>query len=144
MEVVLPESAELSHIEPSLLAPGTLPDLWKGTDIAVADARAYFSGGKVIKIARQGYDEPVTIPKAPQAVVDEAIGWAVKEGKLWLTHGPTSLLSEEIPAGLLSRRGTVAAPADAHPRDGRSGLKSPRRLDRRGPRRPWRSPTPCP
>ena len=73
--------------------------------------RAYFSGGKVIKIARQGYDEPVTIPKAPQAVVDDAIGWAVKEGKLWLTHGPTSLLSEEIPAGLLSRRGPVAAAA---------------------------------
>ena len=102
MEVVLSESAELTHIEPSLIAAGILPELWKGTDIAVADVRAYFSGGKVIKIARQGYEEPVTIPKAPQAVVDEAIGCAVKEGKLWLTHGPTSLLSEEIPAGLLS------------------------------------------
>src|SRR5439155_960301 len=67
LAVVLPESAELSQIEPSLLAPGGLPELWKGPDIAVADARAYFSGGKVIKIARQGYDEPVTIPKAPQA-----------------------------------------------------------------------------
>ena len=110
MEVVLPESAELSHIEPSLLAQGQLPDLWKGTDIAVADARAYFAGGKVIKIARQGYDEPVTIPRAPQAVVDGAIGWAVKEGKLWLTHGPTSLLSEEIPAGLLSDEARLQPP----------------------------------
>ncbi len=73
MEVVLPETAEPSHIEPSLLAPETLPDLWKGTDITVSDARAYFSGGKVIKIARQGYDEPVTIPRAPQAVVDDAM-----------------------------------------------------------------------
>jgi hypothetical protein len=110
MEVVLPESAELSHIEPSLLAPGKLPDFWKGTDITVADARAYFSGGKVINIARQGYDEPVTTPEAPQAVVDEAIGCAVKEGELWLTQGPTSLLSEEIPAGLLSDEARLQSP----------------------------------
>jgi hypothetical protein len=82
MEVVLPESAELSEIEPGLLVPGTLPNLWTGSDISVADVRGYFSGGKVIKIARQGYDEPVTIPKVAQTVVDEAIGWAVKEGKL--------------------------------------------------------------
>ena len=32
MEVVLPESAELSELEPALLAPGTLPDLWKGDE----------------------------------------------------------------------------------------------------------------
>ena len=110
LEVVLSESAELTHIEPSLIAAGILPELWKGTDIAVADVRAYFTGGKVIKIARQGYEEPVTIPKAPQAVVDEAIRWAVKEGKLWLTHGPTSLLSEEIPAGLLTDDARLQAP----------------------------------
>ena len=102
MEVVLPESAELSEIEPGLLAPDALPDLWKGADIPVADVRDYFSGGKVIKVARQGYDEPITIPRASQGVVDGAIGWAVKEGKLWLTHGATSLYAEDIPAGLLT------------------------------------------
>jgi hypothetical protein len=101
LEVVLPDSAELSDIEPGLLAPGVLPDLWTGTDVSVGDVRGYFTGGKVIKVARQGYDEPITIPKATQAVVDGAIGWAVKEGKLWLTHGETSLCAEEIPAGLL-------------------------------------------
>jgi hypothetical protein len=106
LEVVLPESSELSDIEPGLLAPGVLPDLWTGTDVSVGDVRGYFSGGKVIKVARQGYDEPVTIPKASQAVVDSAIGWAVKEGKLWLMHGETSLCAEDIPAGLLV--------ADAH------------------------------
>jgi Protein of unknown function (DUF499) len=110
LEVVLPESAELSQLEPSLITPGRLPDLWKGQDLAVADARAYFSGGRVIKIARQGYDEPVTIPKAPREVVDDAIGRSVKEGKLWLTHGPTSLLSEEIPAGLLSDEARLQSP----------------------------------
>jgi hypothetical protein len=66
MEVVLPESAELSGIEPGLLAPGVLPDLWKGEDVTVAEVRAYFSGGKVVKVARQGYDEAITIPKAPR------------------------------------------------------------------------------
>ena len=101
MEVMLPESAELSEIEPRLFVPGILPNLWTGSDISVADVRGYFSGGKVVKIARQGYDEPVTIPKAAQTVVDEAIGWAVKEGKLWFTRGPTSLYAEDIPAGLL-------------------------------------------
>jgi hypothetical protein len=101
MEVVLPESAELSEIEPALLAPGVLPDLWTGSNISVADCRAYFSG-KVIQVARQGYDEPVTIPKAPRSVVDKASTWAVKEGKLWLTDGPTSLYAEDVPAGLLS------------------------------------------
>jgi hypothetical protein len=110
LEVVLPESAELSQLEPSLLALGKLPDLWNGTDFAVADARAYFSGGKVITIARQGYDEPVTIPKAPRVVVDDAIAREVKEGKLWLTHGPTSLLSEEIAVGLLSDEARLQAP----------------------------------
>jgi hypothetical protein len=101
MEVVLPESAELSDIEPGPLAPGVLPDLWTGLDVSVADLRGYFSGGKVIKVARQGYDESVTIPKAAQGVVDGAIFWAVKEGKLWLVHGATSLCAEDIPAGLL-------------------------------------------
>src|SRR5262249_22013519 len=40
-------------------------------------------------------------PKASQAAVDDALGWSVKEGKLWLTHGQTSLCAEEIPTGLL-------------------------------------------
>ena len=102
MEVVLPESAELSELEPALLAPGALPDLWKGDDLSVADVRAYFSGGQVVRIARQGYDEAVTIPKAPQSVVDATITWAVKEGTLWLTDGPTSLFAEDVPAGLLT------------------------------------------
>lgn len=102
MEVVLPEFVELSDIEPGLLVSGMLTNLWSGPDIAVADVRDYFSGGKVIKVARQGCDDPVTIPKAPQGVVDEAIVWAVKEGKLWLTIGPTSLFREDVPAGLLT------------------------------------------
>jgi Protein of unknown function (DUF499) len=115
MEVVLPEATELSDIEPRLLLPGALPDLWEGENIAVSDVRNYFSGGKVVQVARQGYSEPVTIPRAPQEVVDHAIIWAVKDGKLWLTNGPTSLLSEEVPAGLLTDEARLQLPPEPIP-----------------------------
>jgi hypothetical protein len=110
MEVVLPEAAELAEIDPALLAPNALPGLWSDDQASVAAVRAYFTGGKVIKVARDGYDEPITIPKASQAVVDRAIGLAVQEGNLWLTSGLTSLLSEDIPAGLLSDEARLQAP----------------------------------
>jgi hypothetical protein len=110
MEVVLPESAVLTEVEAGLLASGVLPDLWKDSDIAVADVRSYFASGKVVKIARQGYDEPDTIPKVPQAVVDVAIVLAIKEAKLWLTHGPTSLYAEDVPASLLSEDDRLQPP----------------------------------
>ena len=132
LEVVLPESAELSGIEPGLLAPGTLPDLWTGPDIAVADVRAYFSGGKVLKVARQGYDEPVTIPRASREAVDEAIGWAVKEGKLWLTNGPTSLLGEDIPSGLLVDDSRLQPPPSPIPATAVLPVDLAGRLGRRG------------
>ena len=67
--------------------------------MTVADLKAYFAGGRVVKLAREGYEEPVTIPKAGAQVVEQAVHDAVKAGMLWLTIGPTSLLSEEIPPG---------------------------------------------
>ena len=69
----------------------------------------------MIKVARQGYDEPVTIPKAPRSIVDEAITLAVKEGKLWLTDGPTSLYAEDVPAGLLSDEARLQPPPSPIP-----------------------------
>ena len=110
MEVVLPEATELSAIEPALLAPGVLPGLWAGEGVSVSEVRAYFSGGKVVQVPREGYAEPVTIPKAPPPVVDEAITWSVREGKLWLTSGPTSLYSEDVPAGLLTGEALLQPP----------------------------------
>jgi hypothetical protein len=47
--------------------------------------------------------------------VDHAIGWAVKEGKLWLTHGPTSLCSEGVPAGLLTDDACLQPPPSPVP-----------------------------
>ena len=111
LEVVLPEHAELSHIEPSLIAPKILPGLWQSDEMTVADLKAYFAGGRVVKLAREGYEEPVTIPKADAQVVEQAVHDAVKAGMLWLTSGPTSLLIRRYPAGGLDGCCNPSSPA---------------------------------
>jgi hypothetical protein len=110
LEVVLPESAELSELDPNLLSPNTLPGLWDKGQITVGKLLEYFSGGKVVKIARQGYEEPRAVPKAGREEIFAAIGQAVKDGLLWLTSGPASIYFEEIPAGILNDEAVLQAP----------------------------------
>lgn len=110
LEVVLPEVGELTHVAPVLLEPGRLPGLWTGDSITVRDAVEFFSGGKVLQVARNGYEEPVTIPKAARNVVHESIRTAVRTGRLWLTSGPATILGEEIPTGLLADDARLQAP----------------------------------
>ena len=102
LEVVLPEAAELTEIDPAQLMPGKTPGLWKGETVKASEVRGHFAGGVVAKVDRGGYEEPVSIPKAAAEVVDAAILAAVHEGKLWLTSGPASLWQEEVPAGVLT------------------------------------------
>ncbi len=115
LEVVLPDAAALSELSPALLVPGVLPGLWKTPEITVKDLYDYFSGGRVVKIQREGYEEPVTIPKAGRGVVETALRTAVKDGKLWLTSGPASIFAEEIPAGLLAEDALLQAPPQPVP-----------------------------
>jgi hypothetical protein len=110
MELVLPEAAELHEIVPGLLDPGRLPDLWKGDAIAVHAVVDYFQGGNVVQIQRNGYTEPVPIPKAAEAVVTTAVTQAVETGTLWLTSGPASILAEPIPAGILTGQAKLQKP----------------------------------
>ena len=110
LEVVLPEAAVLAELPATLLLPGVLPSLWRGAISTARELRAYFAGGHVVKIPRQGYDEPVTIPKADQILVDAAIQAMVQQGKLWLVSGPISILGEEIPTGLLSDDAQLQSP----------------------------------
>ncbi|MCI4336978.1 MAG: hypothetical protein L3K17_07295, partial [Thermoplasmata archaeon] len=110
LEVVLPEEAELTRLLPGLLAPNVLPGLWKEATISVQDVRSYFAGGVVTKVQHEGYAEQLTVPKAPPAIVDEAIRRAVVEGTLWLTSGPASVWKEEIPTGILTSSATLQAP----------------------------------
>ena len=50
---------------------------------------------------REGYEEPVTIPKAERSVVDAAIQGIVREKRLWLISGSGSFLAEDLPVGVL-------------------------------------------
>ena len=102
LEVVLPEAAELSELTADLVVPGQLAGLWESESASFANIAKYFSGGTVLKIKKDGYDEPVTIPKAARELVEASVAEAVRQGKLWLTSGQASILSEEIPAGLLT------------------------------------------
>ncbi len=110
LETVLPEHAELGALRPELLAPQELPDLWKTEQIRVGEVYDYFAGGRVVQVQREGYAEPLAIPKVPRKAVDDAIREAVGAGRLWLTAGPASLLGEKIPAGVLTEEARLAAP----------------------------------
>ncbi len=115
LEVVLPEAAKLTELQSGLLLPGALPELWSGAELTVGEVYAYFAGGKTVKIRKEGYDEPVTIPAADKSVVGQAVRAVVKEGKLWLTSGPASILAEEIPAGILTEDAVLQAPPQPLP-----------------------------
>ncbi len=110
LEVVLPENAEIVDLETYLLTSQTLPGLWIGEKLTVRQALDYFAGGKVVKIPRQGYDEPLAIPKAGRETLFAAIAEAVKVGQLWLTSGPASIYAEEIPAGVLNEDAVLQTP----------------------------------
>lgn len=78
LEVVLPEAATLSEVPPTVLAPRVLPGLWETAPITVGGVLEYFSGGHVVQVQREGYEEPATIPKVERGTVKAA----VRSGKL--------------------------------------------------------------
>jgi hypothetical protein len=110
LEVVLPEAAELTELSSHLLAPGTLAELWpEEQELSVADVYTYFAG-KVVQVPKEGYTEPLVIPKAERSVVETAIRLAVEQGLTWLISGPASLFREPIPAGVLSDAANLLPP----------------------------------
>jgi hypothetical protein len=115
LEVVLPEAATLMALAPALFTPSVLPGLWETPEVTFADVCAYFSGGRVVKLQREGYDEPVTIPKAERAVIEAAVHAAVRDGTLWLTAGPASICGEEIPTGVLTDDARLQGPPSSIP-----------------------------
>lgn len=109
-EVVLPAAATLTELDPKLLAPGILPELWKNAPLPVADLLAYFAGGRTLKVPRDGWEEEVAIPKVEPTIVEAAIATAVERGYLWLTNGPASLYNEKVPAGVLTAAARLRPP----------------------------------
>jgi hypothetical protein len=112
LEVVLPEMAELSSVDSSVLAPGVLSGLWPndGSPVTVGDVGQFFDGKHVSKIQREGYEEAFAVPKAAREVVEQAVHEAVKAGVAWLISGPGSLFREEIPLGVLNDAATLNLP----------------------------------
>ncbi len=110
LEVVLPEAAEITSLNPALLPPGALPGLWTGSSLSPQDLCVYFSGTHSVTIAREGYDEAIAVPKAARSVVEAAVLEAVQVGKLWLLSATVSLISEEVPAGILTDAAILQAP----------------------------------
>jgi len=121
LELVLPHAAELGEVDPELLCPTELPELWSNEQITLQDVVAYFSGGRVVQVQREGFTEPLQIPKASRAVVEAAVAHAVEAGLVWLLAGPASLLGESIPPGVLNDATVlrppppVIAPAETMP-----------------------------
>jgi hypothetical protein len=110
LEVVLPEAAELSDLDARLLSPDALPGLWEGAAISVSRILDYYSGGKVVQVPKQGYEEPVVIPKASRSVIEAAVNSAVQAGQLWLLAGTVSLCGEPVSPGLITDASTLQVP----------------------------------
>ena len=115
LELFLPRGATLSDLDPGVLPPGILPELWTGDSLTVADLIDYFSGGRTVMAPREGYDEPVDIPACPAGAVEAAIAEAVRQGNLWLLNGPASFQGEQLPAGVLTPAASLRAPLDPLP-----------------------------
>jgi hypothetical protein len=110
LELLLPEAAALGELPYQLLLPGNLPQLWRGDEIAVQAVCDYFGGNTVVQVQRDGYTEPVSIPKTGAEVINKAISAAVEGGALWLVSGPASVLAEPIPAGVLTSKAILRQP----------------------------------
>ena len=109
LEVVLTEYATLSSLDPALLQPGKLPELWQNDVLILQDLYAYFTG-KILWEQKEGYREPVPMPKAARAVINTAIQAAVKGRSLWLRSGRASLLAEDVAEELLVDEATLQLP----------------------------------
>ena len=115
LELFLPASATLSDLDPGVLAPGILPELWTGDSITVANIVDYFSGGRTVTVLREGCEEPIDIPTCPTDAVETAIAAAVQQASLWLLNGPASFQGEPLPAGVLTPAATLRAPLEPLP-----------------------------
>ena len=110
LEVLLPEFARLSELSSKLLKHQALPGLWSSDEIIVQNLYDYFAGGNIVNIPKEGYEEPLTIPKCESADVDAAVLEAVEQGTVWLTSAPASILNESVPPGVLSALASLRPP----------------------------------
>ena len=111
LEAVLPEHAELTRLSPGMLDPGSaaLPQLWSGESLSLSELMAYFKGGKTVAVPREGFEEPLPVPRCDPDVIRPAVARAVELGVVWLLNGPTSLWKESVPASVLDGNAALRA-----------------------------------
>ena len=110
LELFLPEGATLADLEPAVLLPNVLPELWASETITVGDAIAYFANSHIVNVQREGYEEPLGIPACPREAVEAAAREAVQQGMLWLVNGPASFQGEPVPPGVFTEAALLRAP----------------------------------
>lgn len=110
IEAVLPEKAELAALPERLLAPDALPGLWTDERVTLRQVRYYFSGEHTVEVAKEGYDETLSIPRCSEAAVGEAVERAVAAGTVWLVSGPTSCWREDVPSSAVDDDAVLRPP----------------------------------
>jgi hypothetical protein len=70
----------------------------------------YFSGSYIVQIKRDGYEEPLPIPRVEHHTIDAAITEAIQQGTLCLTAGEASFFAEDIPNGVLTEDAQLQPP----------------------------------
>ena len=110
LELFLPENATLSELDPEVLAPNVLPELWSSEPITVADAIECFASGRIMTVQREGYEDSVSVPACPRLAVETTALEAVRQGILWLVNGPASFQGEDVPSGVLTDAAELRAP----------------------------------
>ena len=90
LEVLPAAGATLTYLEPALLAPGALPDLWASASepLPIAVLRAYFDGARA--------------PLLEGGVLPAALGQAVQDGVVAVRGGGRAYLRERVPDAVLA------------------------------------------
>ncbi len=112
LELGLSEHAELMDLDPILLAPRRLPQLWTSPSITFKACCDYFDGRRDVSIDRNGYSETIRIPRTTRTVVESAVNLAVERGGLWLVAGQASLWSESVPPGIVDDEALLQNPPE--------------------------------
>ncbi len=116
LEVVLPDKTKLTELEPRLLAPGALPELWpelcKETSLDMSTLSAYFSGEHLVSIEKGSYTEPQIVPALNEHALKESVTQAVASGHIWLVNGTISVFGEEPPAGFVNDQAALYPPPE--------------------------------
>jgi len=102
LEVLSADTAELANLDPELLIPGAIPELWpvSGDPVRVASLRTFFDGERAPRL------------HSPD-VLDAAIRAAVQRGSLMARQATKTYLREPLPAGALADDLELLAPPPA-------------------------------